>query len=284
MPILLKCGRCGKRYKVRDEAAGRRFKCKGCGSLIRVPVKHQVDSDDDFLDALGALTNAEAQAPAYGGLERASLLEPVGGKPKSEKREKGSSKRKAMQTVAEGLQLILIAIGLKVLVFLLSLILAPLWGFLGSVSEVIPKSLTVASLAAAAVTIGGQILCMAVPKVSRAREIIYVVLAIEVGVFCISLVRVVTMLVPVGRFLPLNLLPAIAIASLSPLAPLASAILFLIFLKRLSRYVNFPAGEDLAMEIFKLGGMLMASLFLAVLFACLPLIGFVLMIIGICTF
>src|SRR5260370_31611600 len=36
MPITLKCG-CGKHLKVRDELAGKRARCPGCGTILPVP-------------------------------------------------------------------------------------------------------------------------------------------------------------------------------------------------------------------------------------------------------
>ena len=38
MPIAFKCA-CGKAYKVPDEAAGRKLKCKECGEPLQVPKK-----------------------------------------------------------------------------------------------------------------------------------------------------------------------------------------------------------------------------------------------------
>ncbi|MEZ6056589.1 MAG: hypothetical protein R3C01_07780 [Planctomycetaceae bacterium] len=37
MPISCACGDCGREYNVADEAAGRQFKCKDCGSVVSVP-------------------------------------------------------------------------------------------------------------------------------------------------------------------------------------------------------------------------------------------------------
>ncbi len=42
MPINVTCD-CGKAFKVKDEAAAKRVKCPGCGSILTVPADH-----DDF--------------------------------------------------------------------------------------------------------------------------------------------------------------------------------------------------------------------------------------------
>jgi predicted Zn finger-like uncharacterized protein len=37
MPISVSCGECGTSYTVKDEAAGRKFKCRECSAVIEVP-------------------------------------------------------------------------------------------------------------------------------------------------------------------------------------------------------------------------------------------------------
>ena len=37
MPISVSCPACGKEYNVKDEAAGKKFKCKECEAIVEVP-------------------------------------------------------------------------------------------------------------------------------------------------------------------------------------------------------------------------------------------------------
>lgn len=37
MPISVSCSACGKQYNVKDEAAGKKFKCKECEAIVEVP-------------------------------------------------------------------------------------------------------------------------------------------------------------------------------------------------------------------------------------------------------
>ncbi len=37
MAILISCGKCGKRYSVKDELAGKKIRCKECETLVAVP-------------------------------------------------------------------------------------------------------------------------------------------------------------------------------------------------------------------------------------------------------
>lgn len=48
MTISVSCDACGKSYKISDDKAGRRFRCKGCGELITVPeLEYEDEWDDD---------------------------------------------------------------------------------------------------------------------------------------------------------------------------------------------------------------------------------------------
>lgn len=58
MTIPAKCGGCGHVYRVDEDKAGKRFKCKECGQAIVVP---RAVSDDDTLGDSGEL---EASVPA----------------------------------------------------------------------------------------------------------------------------------------------------------------------------------------------------------------------------
>lgn len=49
MPISTFCGDCQKKYTVKDEMAGKRFRCKDCQSIVTVPdAPGEVDEDDPF--------------------------------------------------------------------------------------------------------------------------------------------------------------------------------------------------------------------------------------------
>src|SRR5262245_17075636 len=43
MPILVKCSECGKSLKAKDELAGKKVKCPGCGNVLAIPTP---DDDD----------------------------------------------------------------------------------------------------------------------------------------------------------------------------------------------------------------------------------------------
>ena len=59
MPLQIGC-ECGKRYRVRDDAHGKRFRCKECGKELVVPRKRPATADDEFDLAHLDLDNAAA--------------------------------------------------------------------------------------------------------------------------------------------------------------------------------------------------------------------------------
>ncbi len=46
MAICVVCQACGRDYRVKDEAAGRTFQCKDCGTLVLVPTATDADEAD----------------------------------------------------------------------------------------------------------------------------------------------------------------------------------------------------------------------------------------------
>ena len=54
MTISVKCGGCGKVYKVPDDKAGKRFKCKECGFAIAVRPAKNRRADWDELESASA--------------------------------------------------------------------------------------------------------------------------------------------------------------------------------------------------------------------------------------
>lgn len=50
MSIPLQCHECSKKYKVSDEFAGRKFRCKNCDAVLRVPQLDAMEPDDDNFD------------------------------------------------------------------------------------------------------------------------------------------------------------------------------------------------------------------------------------------
>ena len=52
MTIEISCSNCGEEFRVRDEAAGKSFKCKLCGTTVRVPDDEDEPEDDEDDEAM----------------------------------------------------------------------------------------------------------------------------------------------------------------------------------------------------------------------------------------
>ncbi len=87
MGIAVKCRVCGKGYKVDLQVADKRFKCKNCGNLVRVPAQPQADPGDDLLDESAQM---EGEAPICKDQNAPGFPARVRGK---SKRRGGSSER-----------------------------------------------------------------------------------------------------------------------------------------------------------------------------------------------
>lgn len=68
MPIEISCP-CGKRLRAKDELAGKKAKCPGCGTLLQIPLpalpaeEEPIILNDPIEDPLAALAAAQAPAP-----------------------------------------------------------------------------------------------------------------------------------------------------------------------------------------------------------------------------
>ncbi len=63
MTISVRCSECAKKYTVKDEAAGKSFKCKDCGATLAVPAAKPRPDEDAFEDYEDDSFEAEAPAP-----------------------------------------------------------------------------------------------------------------------------------------------------------------------------------------------------------------------------
>lgn len=127
MTISLTCPDCFKDYRVRDEFAGKRVKCKACGSTIHITKPASADSeDDDFLSLLSDAAQQAATAETLGGSGVNVLPPRVGGakqtrpadseaRPQRKKRKKKSRHRDPMVGLARLFQIGLAIAGLFLL-------------------------------------------------------------------------------------------------------------------------------------------------------------------------
>lgn len=106
MAIATSCDECGRDYSLKDELAGKKFKCKDCGAIVVIPTprksvqassgtrkglpKKKRDPDDEFQDALSS-DGLEDGADEDEQPRRAVKRKPVAKKKKSSKSSSGGS-------------------------------------------------------------------------------------------------------------------------------------------------------------------------------------------------
>ncbi len=100
MAISIECTGCGKKLKVKDEAAGKRIKCPECQAALTVPKPEAPASDDDFLGGLDEAVKQEKKRPRAIAEEEEGAEDydaPAALAPRR-RTKKGSSKQKSSST------------------------------------------------------------------------------------------------------------------------------------------------------------------------------------------
>jgi hypothetical protein len=115
MPIDVKCPSCGKGHKVKDEAAGKKLRCKGCEAVIPIPKKAAAETDADPWETLDENEGGEELPP----VAREAPRSKKGSGKKSKLRSSGGMPVAIMVSI--GIDGIVVAImGLSIIVYLFS--------------------------------------------------------------------------------------------------------------------------------------------------------------------
>jgi hypothetical protein len=77
VPIEFSCDSCGKRLRVKDESAGKRVKCPGCQTILRVPGKVAADSSASGSSVGGASAAGPAAEQWYAKTDDGQTYGPV---------------------------------------------------------------------------------------------------------------------------------------------------------------------------------------------------------------
>ncbi len=111
MPIAISCKDCGRDYRLKDELAGKKIKCKDCGATVAVPAPRRKgdpvrpskkkNDDEDFLDALSS--SGLEDGDEFGGDddESESTPRPVARKKSASKKKKGKQGSSSGGTIAK---------------------------------------------------------------------------------------------------------------------------------------------------------------------------------------
>ena len=224
MTLSAECAECGEKHNVKDEVAGKRFRCKKCGQPITVPMpERQVDSNLERADDLEAEDGVDEDFDRQARTAALRRRTRARNKPqKNSKAKRAGAKRKKV-FVANGLRFVLAAFSLQVVAFLCE----PLGVWVVLSLRLIGTILAVI----------GQVMCLAVPATSRTRNLIYGVIGLNV--LWVGL-RLASFLAPLLIFV-------------ASFASLASFFLFVFALKRLASFVGSEDGEMHGKSILNAG-------------------------------
>lgn len=245
--INVACTHCGAQLKLKDQSkVGRKVACPKCRKpfVIEAPAE---DSEFDFPDLGDFEEDLDAPLPPPTG-NRA----PSGGKSRKKKKKKKASRSTSgdgLLRVAKGLDLVLIALAIKVLLFMGALIVGVLPDNIERlVGWVVPGG----GLAAGVLSLVALSYCLATPAESGARGLMIAVLVIESVTFLLSIASLVISVFGELPSTDMVVLPVALLGISSSCLSMLSPVLFLLFLKTLSRHIDYPAGDEEVMDIFKL--------------------------------
>lgn len=198
MPINVTCDECSESHRVKDDAVGKKFKCKGCGKSLVVaapppPEDDFANFDDDELnddEAEDAEAYSRKKAPKRTTSSRKSSLS-KSGKPKSVPIRRTK--------VPLGVDCVFFGFVLTCLVILMGFAVG--WSMRGNPLRVVQIAyvLVFGGIAATIITTVGKLLCLTAPPQMAGRGSIFVAVAIDLLSLSITVVSLVTTVPPLLR-------------------------------------------------------------------------------------
>jgi hypothetical protein len=176
--IRFPCPSCGQSLQVADDKAGRRIRCRACSAVSVVPSGNPPDSEpeDDEEDEEDAAPEAEGEDADEGEAQtkpsRRRARRPR--ERRGEEKEARGERRAAWRWVRLGLLLLLVAVGVEVLTWLVSIVARLLASrvmlslYLNHFAAVLFVGVAV-GLCVGAVRLTGYALCLRVPREHGAR-------------------------------------------------------------------------------------------------------------------
>ena len=234
MPITIICDECSESHRVREDAVGKRFKCKGCGKglMIEAPRKKQAASaEEDYEDY------DDDEVEDY---DDAEPVRRRGGKSKggSSSRSKRSKSLPIHKTlIVPGLRLAAVGFGLFVLYYVCFalLVTVPQYSLMNW------RWMNILMVCASIASAIGKVLCMSVPPKMSGKPFIYFAALIDVLTMCLCITPFV-----------LNAPPSIS--GFEVLISMVGMYLFVLFQRELGRFQRDDVLTHRATTLLKLFG------------------------------
>ncbi len=197
MPINVTCDECSESHRVKDDAVGKRFKCKGCGKSLKVEAP--APPEDDFTNFDDAeLNDEDAEADEAEAYSRRKAKKRATPSRKSSPSKSGKPKSVPINRtkVPLGVDCVFFGFVLTCLVVLIGFAVG--WSMKGNPLRVaqIVYFLSFGGIAATAITTAGKLLCLTAPPQMSGRGSIFVAVAIDLLSLSITVASLVTVVPP----------------------------------------------------------------------------------------
>lgn len=225
MSITVTCDDCSETHRVRDEAVGKRFPCKGCGKSLKVKAPLPVEELDDLEDADEDADDGDADFDFSRSAPKRSKSSGI----KKKSSQKGSGKRSSAtlgrSLVPLGLNCIYWSFMTTVLIMISVFVVAffsgrQLWFLLPFVMV-----MRVLALGAGLVTMIGKLMCLTAPARMSGKPFIVIAALIDLLAFSLGIANLIT-------DLPRPLAAGIGLISV------AGFVCFILFLQQLGRHLR----------------------------------------------
>ena len=222
MPITVTCDECSESHRVKDDAVGKRFKCKGCGKSLKVEAAPPPYIEFDNIEQASVNDEFDESAHADGAPKRAKSAS------------RSSSKIKSSKPKLVPLQKTKVPLGIDCVYFGFLLTIAVMfgafaldWSFRGNLRILLPGLLGLLLLGFAAniLTTIGKLMCLTAPPQMTGKWSISLSASIDILALVVGVA---------GHFRFLS--PFVLAAS--KLIPIIGFLFFLLFLKQLGVFLG----------------------------------------------
>lgn len=239
MPITVTCDECSESHRVKDDAVGKRFKCKGCGkSLV---VKAPPPPEDDFGN-FDEADFSEDEADDSDGEYLPKTSKPKAAPKKTVKGKSGRSKPVSIHRtkVPLGVDCVYFGFLLTILMFVIAFAIG--WSNRGKppVAAAGAVWLGLLGLAATIITTVGKLLCLTAPSNMSGRGSIFVAVAIDLLSLSITAANLLTVVPPLLKG-AINLLS------------IAGFVCFILFLQHLGDFLGERDLRERGTGVLQLG-------------------------------
>lgn len=254
MPITVTCDECSESHRLKDDAVGKRFKCKGCGKSLVVMAPPPEDEFGDFNEADFADDEAN---DADGEYRRAAPKRKAAPK-KTARAKSGRSKPVPIHQTKVPLGVDCVYFGFLLTILLVFIAFAISWSNRGQPLKVVPGvvllGLSWLGIAATIITTAGKLMCLTAPSNMSGRGSIFVAVAIDLLSLSITVSNFVTVIPPLLR-------------GATNLLSIAGFVCFIVFLQNLGDFLGERDLRERGTGVLQLGIGIVVLLVLQVVLA-----------------